>query len=160
MEPAGKRMDDKPALRSFQLGDPYKALGLAANILSKVEPYGHYRMDVLIPTLWAEIQRGHYVFTRQDETVIGYAGWALCDPEVARAWVEGRYTPNYQECVDGSAPVLLTFHSKSRTATVRQIRHMRSLYPGQEVFFRRDYASGLSRHAKVMNIGSTAGATP
>ncbi len=146
----------RSGLRCIRLDEPYKALGLAVNMLAKVEPYAHYCMDGLIPTVMAEIQRGHYCFTLQDKRVLGYAGWALCTPEVARAWVEGRYKPNSAECLNGSAPVLVTFHSKSRTATFVQIRYLRSLYPGQEVFFRRDYANGRWRQTKVLNVGASA----
>ena len=149
-----------PGLRCIRLDEPYKALGLAANMLAKVEPYAHYRTDALIPTLMAEIQRGHYCFTLQGERVLAYAGWALCTPEVARAWVVGQYKPDYDECLTGSAPVLVTFHSKRRAATLLTIRYLRSLYPGQEVFFRRDYADGQSRHARVLNVGAAAEAPP
>lgn len=157
MQGTGEDRVGEPGLRCIRLDDPYRALGLAANMLAKVEPYAQYRMDGLIPTLMAEIQRGHYLFTLKGERVLGYAGWALCTPELARAWVEGRYKPNYAECVNGSAPVLVTFHSKSRAATVLQIRYLRSLYPGQEVFFRRYYGDGHSRHARVLNVAGSPG---
>ena len=56
----------------------------------------------------------------------------------------------------GSAPVLVTFHAKSRDVTFLQIRYLRSLHPGQEVFFRRDYAGGRSRQSRGSNGGAAA----
>jgi hemolysin-activating ACP:hemolysin acyltransferase len=153
MTPADQSNSAKPAIRCIQFKDSYKALGLAISMLSKIEPYGQYRLNKLVPTLFGEIRRGHYAFAVRGEEVIGYSGWALCSQEVAREWVAGRYKPSYEECVGGICPVLVTFHSKHKAATWPLIRYMRSLYPGQEVFFTRDYAGRKSRDARVLNVG-------
>ena len=141
-------------LRCTQLSDPYKALGLALSALSKVQPYARYRFGELTGTVMGQIQRGHYVFTLKDRLLVAYGGWALCTPEVAQAWIAGRSVPDYEACKNGPNPVLVTFMSKSRTATFRQIRHMRALYPGREIFFRRDYAGQRARTASVLNVGA------
>ncbi len=146
-------MEDPADLRCTKLADPYKVLGLALSALSKVEPYASYKFGELTGTVMGQIQRGHYVFTLKDRLLVGYGGWALCTPEAARAWLAGRAVPDYQACLDGPNPVLVTFHSKSRAATFKQIRHMRALYPGREIFFRRDYAGRRTRIASVVNVG-------
>ena len=63
--------------------------------------------------------------------------------------------PDYAACLDGPNPVLVTFHSKSRAATFKQTRHMRALYPGREIFFRRDYGK-RTRIASVRNVEQDA----
>jgi len=148
-------MADPSELSCVRLKDTYKALGLALSVLSKTEPYDRYPFGGLVRTVMGEIQRGHYVLTLEGRRVLGYAGWALCRPETAEAWVAGRAVPCYEDCLNGPCPVLVTFHSKSRAATFRQIRHMRQLYPGARIYFRRDYA-GRSRSAQVLNLGRGA----
>lgn len=147
-------MTDPADLTCAQLSDPYKALGLALSALSKVEPYAGYKFGELTGTVMGQIQRRHYVFTFQDKLLVGYGGWALCTPEVARAWLDGAAVPDYQACLDGPNPVLVTFLSKRREATFKQIRYMRARYPGREIFFRRDYAGRRTRIASVMNVGA------
>ena len=153
-------MTDQASLTCAQLADPYKALGLALSALSKVEPYAGYKFGELTGTVMGQIQRRHYVFTFQDKLLVGYGGWALCAPETARAWLAGQAVPDFRACLDGPNPVLVTFHAKSRAATFVQIRHMRRLYPGREIFFRRDYAGRRTRIASVVNVGTDGDGVP
>lgn len=144
-------MADASELNCIRLKDPFKALGHALSLLAKVDPYARYPFGSLVRTVFGQIQRGHYVLTLEGRAVVGYGGWALCSPETAAAWVEGGSVPAYEDCLDGPCPVLVTFHSKSRAATFRQIRHMREIYPGTRVYFRRDYAARW-RTASVANV--------
>ena len=140
-------------LSCIRLRNRYEALGLAANMLAKAAPYDRYPVRLLVPTLMAEIRREHYCFTISGGRVLAYAGWAMCSHQVALDWVEGCRMPDYSECVDGDTPVLLTFYSKSAEATRFQIRYLRTLCPGKEVFFRREYADGRPTHsAGVLNV--------
>lgn len=65
-----------------------------------------------------------------------------------------RRSPIYQACLEGPSPVLVTFLSKRREATFKQIRYRRARCPGREIFFRRDYAGRRTRIASVRNVGA------
>ncbi len=116
-----------------------QALGMAVNLLRNVKPFSAYAFGPFISNLMGQIRRRHYVFTLQGKQVVGYAGWALCDPEIAEAWLERRRMPSYEECVDGECWIGLTFYAASREVCFFQARHIRNLYPGCKVVFRRDY---------------------
>ncbi len=127
-----------------------QALGMAVNLLRNVEPFSAYAFGPFVSNLMGQIRRRHYVFTLPGKRVVGYAGWALCDPEVAEAWLERRRTPSYEECVDGECVVFLTFYTATPEAFKFQARYLRNLYPNRKVTWRRDYGD-RRRGVRVVN---------
>ena len=133
-----------------------QALGYAINLLQLHEPFAQTRFNELVSTLIGQVRRRHYVFTVQDEEPVGYAGWALCAGEVAEAWVEWQRVPSFAECVDGECFVGLTWFAATREANAFQTRHLRDLYPGAKVYWRRDLAAG-PKVVRVLNKGPAKG---
>ena len=126
---------------------------MAVNLLRFVEPFSTYAFGPFAGNLMGQIKRGHYVFTLQAKRVVGYLGWALCDREVATAWLDQRSMPSFEECEDGECWVGLTFHAVTREACFFQSRHVRRLYPNCEVMWRRDYGD-RRRDARLANVGA------
>ncbi len=58
---------------------------MAVNLLRHTEPFSTYAFGPFAGNLMGQIKRKHYVFTLEGKRVLGYAGWALCDPEIAEA---------------------------------------------------------------------------
>ena len=132
-------MADQETIQCVRTEDQQRAFEGVARLLLSVKPYCDYKFGPLANVLLGQISRSHYAFALQGKSVVGYAGWALCEPEVARDWIEGRRTPLAEECAFGSVVVLTTFHAQARAAVFALTRHMRKRYPGHEFVFRRDY---------------------
>lgn len=126
------------------------ALGMAVNLLRFAEPFAGYAFGPFAGNLMGQIRRKHYLFTLSGKRVLGYAGWALCTPEVAEAWLAERYTPRFEECLDGPVFVGLTWFSATPEACFFQARTLRRLFPGQSGLWRRDYGD-RRRRARVYN---------
>ncbi len=139
-------------LSCHRFSDPLAALGRAANLLHRVEPFASMTMADLISTLAGQVQRRHYLFAVKDRRIAGYVGWALCDEALGRAWVAGGPMPSYEDCLNGDAFVLMTFHAESRDVSFRLIRQCRTLYPNRNAIFSRLYADGREgRFNEVFN---------
>jgi hemolysin-activating ACP:hemolysin acyltransferase len=138
------------ALICNQIADPALALGRAVDLLRRVEPFACYTFGKLSNVLMGEIKRQHYVFTFDGTRPVGYAGWALCDEVIARAWIDERYVPTFAECSNGDSWVGVTFFAASREACLFQARWCRAQYPGYKVFGIRDYGD-RSRRSEVKN---------
>lgn len=117
------------------------ALGQAVNLLRDVPPFCGYRFDRIANVLIGQIRRDHYVFTVTGGRAVGYAGWALCEESVARAWIEQRYVPSFEECLRGDCVVGITFHAQTPEVCRYQARWCRSLYPNAQIFGIRDYGA-------------------
>lgn len=145
-------------LSCHRFSDPLAALGRAVNLLHKVEPFASMKMADLVSTLAGQVNRRHYLFAVKDRRIAGYIGWALCDEALGRAWVAGGRMPSYEECLDGDAFVLMTFHAESRAVSFRLIRQCRTLYPNRNAIFSRLYADGREgRFNEVFNRISEPG---
>jgi hemolysin-activating ACP:hemolysin acyltransferase len=121
------------------------ALGIAANMLHNSPPFDGLSARNFIGTLLGQISRKHYVFTMRGEKILGYAGWALCTEEIARAWSEGRYTPKNEESIDGPCVMVVTFFAENPEATRFQAQYLRRLKPDAALIGRREYADGRLR---------------
>jgi hemolysin-activating ACP:hemolysin acyltransferase len=121
--------------------------------LCKVPPFDGFNFGTFVRALSGQIHRGHYLFTVKDGDLAGYAGWAMCTEEVARAWVEGRRNPSFEECASGDCWVGMTFYAATREANFYQARRCRRLYPNCKVFWNRQYADGRpKRRATTYNL--------
>lgn len=130
------------------------ALGQAVDLLRRVQPFASYSFGRLSSVLSGEIKRQHYVFTFDGRRPVGYAGWALCDEPIARAWIEERYVPSFAECSGGDSWVGITFYAASKEICLFQARWCRARYPGLKVFGIRDYGR-RSRRTEVKNVPPT-----
>lgn len=141
-----------------QLKDPVYALGHAVNLLRHRKPFASYHFGRLSSVLMGQIRRGHYLFTFDGERPVGYAGWALCEEQVARAWIERRHVPSFAECDGGDCVVGITFYAETTEVCRFQARWCRGLYPGAKVYGLRDYG-GRERQMRIRNLawGSAEG---
>ncbi|MCW9032895.1 MAG: toxin-activating lysine-acyltransferase [Rhodospirillales bacterium] len=138
-------------MKCRKLKEPFQALGVAINVLRRVSPYANYPFGKLSNVLMGQVRRGHYVFTFDDEgTPVGYVGWALCDEEIARKWMEGEYVPSSEECKNGDCGLVVTFYAANKEALLAQTRYCREKYPNIKVFGIRDYGNG-DRLSEVFN---------
>jgi hypothetical protein len=144
----------RSALSCRQFDDPVTALGQAVDLLRRVQPFASYSFGKLSSVLSGEIKRQHYIFTFDGRTPVGYAGWALCDELIARAWIEERYVPSFADCSNGDSWVGITFYAASKEICLFQARWCRARYPGLKVFGIRDYGR-RSRRTEVKNAAPT-----
>jgi hemolysin-activating ACP:hemolysin acyltransferase len=143
-------------MKCCQFRDPFMALGVAMYFLRRVQPYASFPFGRFSNVLAGQIRRGHYVFTIADGVPVGYAGWALCDENTARAWVEGRAVPKASECLDGDCALLITYCATNREACIRQARHCRNLLSGKKIFGIRDFGT----HQRSVELFNRASALP
>ena len=126
------------------------ALGQAVNLLRDVSPFSGYQFDRIANVLIGQIRRNHYVFTIAGGRAVGYAGWALCEESVARAWIEQRYVPSFEECLNGDCLVGITFYARTPEVCRFQARWCRNLYPDTQIFGIRDYGA----HERPKQLGN------
>jgi hemolysin-activating ACP:hemolysin acyltransferase len=137
-----------PQLTCCQYDDPIYALGRAVELLRHRAPFVDYKFGTLSNVLMGQIRRGHFVFTEQEQTAIGYAGWALCDEDIARAWIRRERVPTYAQCESGNSWVGITFYAATKQVCFAQARWIREKYPNMKGFGLRDY--GKRRRASTV----------
>ncbi len=133
-----------------QFADAAEALGRAVNLLQRVEPFASYHFGRFASVLQGQVRRRHYVFAVAERNPVGYAGWALCDEDVARAWLEWQRVPRMDECVDGACLLGLTFYAIDQRTCLLLSRYCRAQYPGKSVFGIRD--TGDRERPAILNV--------
>lgn len=131
-----------------QVADPDKALGLAAAYVAAHPPFGSYRADKLLGSIVGQVRRRHYAFAVRDKAIIGYVGWALCTPDVAKAWVEEGRVPSSEQYDGGEVFVPIIVIAEDQAALRHLSMHMRQKYKGKTYTGRR-----LSREVKAVRNG-------
>jgi hemolysin-activating ACP:hemolysin acyltransferase len=120
-----------------QMRDATMAMGLAVPFAASHHPFGSYRADTLVGSILGQIRRRHYVFVVRQGTIIGYVGWALCQPDVATAWIVNGQTPTFEQCSDGDVVVPIIAIADERSALRLMVSHVRNLYGGKSYMGRR-----------------------
>ncbi len=143
-------------LQCRQFKNEELALGRALNLVRGVEPFRSYKFGNLSNVLMGQIKRGHYLFTLDEERLVGYVGWALCREDVAKAWVENRGVRSFKECDDGDCWVGITFFAATAQVCRFQARACRQLYPGYVAYGIRDYGPRQRSMRTVNRIASAA----
>jgi hemolysin-activating ACP:hemolysin acyltransferase len=120
-----------------QLNDPDKALGLAAAYVAAHSPFGSYRADRLVGSIAGQIRRRHYVFAVRDKVIVGYVGWALCEPHIAKKWIEEGRVPSSEQYDQGNVVVPIIVISEDPSALRQLAATMRKTYEGRIYMARR-----------------------
>lgn len=128
--------------------DANAALGLAATYVASHAPFGSYRADKLVGSLAGQIRRGHYAFAVRDGAVVGYVGWALCPPDIARAWIEQGRAPAFEQSLEGDVVVPIIVVADERTALRQLADHVRRQHGGKLYMGRR-----VLREANAVRTG-------
>lgn len=143
-------------LQCRQFDDPELALGRAVNILRGVEPFRSYDFGKLSNVLMGQVTRGHYLFTLDEKKLVGYMGWALCQEEIAKAWIERRYIPTFKECNEGDCWVGITIFAATTQVLRFQARACREIYPNFTAYGIRDYGNRRRSTSTVNRTFGTA----
>jgi hemolysin-activating ACP:hemolysin acyltransferase len=137
-----------------QVADADAAIGVAVSYIASRPPFGSYRADRLVGSIAGQVKRRHYAFAVRNGAVVGYVGWALCEPEVARAWIESGQPPAWDQCHQGDVVVPIVIIADDRQALRQLVTFFRKRYGGKtylgrrasrEVNFVRRGRVGLSR---------------
>jgi hemolysin-activating ACP:hemolysin acyltransferase len=140
-------------LKAQRFKDQRHALASATFLLHDTEPFASWPTRLLIRTLVSQIQRNHYVFTFDDENLVGYAGWALCSKDVAEQWLRGDRDPDPEEGQSGDCIYFQCWMAKTRRVNFFQARICRDMYPGINVYIPRIYGDDrTSRVGRVRNM--------
>ncbi len=130
----------EPALENFTLirpAPPFKALGIALDLLHKEKPFCDWDSKQLVSTVKGAIRRNHYILSRQGERYTGFACWGLCSEKAADGYLNGRYSPTYQDCLDGDHFLLFIIQAQQTKHFKEIVRFMKRHYPGIKVFGKR-----------------------
>jgi len=138
---------DKPSIQ--QVADFNTALGLATVYVVAHPPFGSYRADKLVGSIAGQLHRGHYAFAVRSGTIVGYFGWALCQPDVAEAWLEQGRTPSFDQCQSGEVLVPVMVVADDPAALRQLVAHVRKHHAGKTYMGRR-----ASREANPIRRGS------
>ena len=125
-----------------QMRDANMAMGAAVTFAASHHPFGSYRADTLVGSILGQIRRRHYGFAVQNGIIVGYVGWALCQPHVAMAWIENGQTPTFEQCGEGDVVVPIIAIADHRSALRELVSHMRNLYGGKIYMGRRALREG------------------
>lgn len=124
-----------PTVQQVQNADV--ALGLALVYVAAHPPFGSYRADRLVGSVAGQIQRRQYAFAIRDGMIVGYVGWALCTPEIARTWLEGGEAPSLEQSLNGNVLVPIIIIADDRQALRQLTLFIRRLHGGRPYMGRR-----------------------
>lgn len=138
--------------KQIQLKPSMEALGIVLSFLCRSSPYAEFRAAKLIAAVQHQLSTRSHVCLVEGERMVAYAGWLPVSAADAERWLEG---DNSLQPVpsDSTDAVALTIVSAAERRLVPQlIRACRTLAPQQNIYFKRDYAGGGARKAKLRNF--------
>jgi len=138
-------------LRLFRPTQPVVALGLAVDHLMTKPAFASLPFGEWSRVLVGQINRGHYVFAVDTAKHIqGFVGWGLIARAKAEAWVEGRHSLSYSECLEGDCLLFNAWSANSTRVHRFLVDEARKLIMDREtVYFRRHYKDGSWRPVRL-----------
>lgn len=149
---SGNQASARPVI--LQLHPSFEAFGVVFDYLSKTDPFTQFQVGHFSTIVRQQLKTGYHLVAMDGKTVVGYVGWILTTKEIGDRWqnAEGKLTPVVEENSDSAA--LTVVASKNRSILLRLIRGARTLNPGKQVYFKREYedARKSMRKASVANL--------
>ena len=139
------------AISVQQVRDADSDIGLAVTYVTAHEPFGAFRADRLVGSIVGQVRRGHYAFAVWEGVIVGYVGWALCTPEIARNWMENGEPPTAEQCNGGDVVVVIVFVADDRQGVRQLVALLRKLHGGLPYMGRR--ATRTARAIRTGRIG-------
>jgi len=143
--------DPTPRLTAFRLEDPATALGLAVAYLMTMPAFARLPFGRWSGVLVGAINRGHYLFVRENGEVAGFAGWALATADAAEQWLTGRSDPATESGREGACMIVNAWAASSDPANRLLLRAMRIESRDTAIYARREYPDGRSRPLRLGN---------
>ena len=143
---------DPGALQVVRPKNRTYALGLACEFSMTEPAFTQLGFADWCQVLAGQIARDHYFFVLdRDNTVVGFAGWALSDHESASAWLEQSTNITSDHCTDGDCVILNAWIARSPEVRKFMTAHgMRELSGKTHVFAKRIYPDGRMKPVKTL----------
>jgi hemolysin-activating ACP:hemolysin acyltransferase len=141
--------DPAPELTAFRVENPATALGLAVAYLMTMPAFARLPFGRWSGVLVGAINRGHYVFVRENGEVAGFAGWALATPDAAERWLAGHSDPATEAGREGACMIVNAWAASSDPANRLLLRAMRIESRDRTIYARREYPDGRSRPLRL-----------
>ena len=130
---------------------PFKALGIALNLLHLEKPFSDWDAKQLISTVKGSIKRNHYILAQENGQYTGVACWGLCSEDVGMRYVNGEHQPSYQDCLKGDHFLLFIIYAKQTKSLKEIIRFMKHHHPDRKVFGRRFHSDKQELSSKILS---------
>ena len=128
-----------------------ESYGAVMSLLSRLSGYERAHFGPLARAVLMQIQRGTHLAAFTGNTLIGYVGGLPVDAAKAESWLKGHGTLTVIDVTEFSKAWSVSVFASHDPRVVRQmLRHLRRLYPGVTVYFRRDYADGRTSARKKL----------
>lgn len=147
-----------PKPKALQFKHNMEALGAVLTFICRSSPYAEFRAAKLIAAVRLQLSTGCHVCLMQERQIVAYAGWLTISEEDAEAWLRGEVKLRPVPPHSTSAAALTIVSVVDRKHVPLLIRACRMLSPQQTIYFKRDYAEGLARKAKVHSFKPKGGA--
>ena len=134
------------------------ALGMAVAFLMRDPafarlPFGHWSS-----VLAGQITRRHYVFIVDGNRIVGFAGWALTTKDKAEGWLAGRQEISFANSRHGDVVVINAWKATTPVANRFLLNVVRGVIMSKtDVYFKRHYANGTARVARLSVTRAVAG---
>ena len=116
---------------------PYKALGVALDLLHLKDPFSGWDSRQLVSTVKGAILRNHYILLKQEDRYTGFACWGRCSEEVGEGYINGTLHPTYRDCESGEHFLLFIIQAETSGQLKEMIRFMKQHHPDCKVYGRR-----------------------
>ena len=138
--------------KQLQLKPTMEALGIVLSFLCRSSPYADFRAAKIIQAVQHQLSTRSHVCLVENEQMVAYAGWLPVRAEDAERWLEGehRLQPVPSDSTDAVALTIVS--AADRRHVPQLIRACRTLAPQRNIYFKRDYAGGGARKAKLRNV--------
>lgn len=132
-----------PYYEIFVPQDPFKAMGMATSHLMTKENFRQLTFVEAGRLIAGQINRGHYFFVRQKQSIVGYAGWALCSEAAGDLWLSRNIDVPLAEAESGDCILLNMWQADAPDINPLIVRELQRRNPDKKFLFaKRFYNSG------------------
>ena len=143
------------ALRAVRDQNAYAALGRAVSYLMTKPSFARQPFGVWSKTLTGQINRKHYFLVLKENSVVGFAGWALVDEARALAWLKASADFSSADCIGGDCMVINAWAADDDAINRFVLRELRKSAVGlRAAYAKRFYPDGSVRPLKIAITGA------
>ena len=129
--------------------NPFSALGRAVSYLMtkpnfKDLPFGEWSR-----VLTGQVNRGHYFFVVEGESVVGFVGWANVKEENALKWMDGAENISFDDSSDGDCIIINGWAADTLSVNRFILHTIRNVIIDKKVYAKRFYKDGSTRAVRL-----------
>lgn len=134
------QIDSKTRVEIGQLND--QNLMTVSWLVSRYHPFNNYSFGLMLDKLYEQLATRNNLMIINNDRLVAYVGWILCEDEVAREWFTSKSSEVPLHNSNGNSGLITVFVCEHRDNLMLMGRSLSHIFSGRKVYRKRLFQNG------------------